>query len=492
MEGSCRQRDLEVGFCNVSPLDELWELEFDEINQANETPSEVDSATNIRTLGCMAKLAGPSRVSARFGGAMCGHSIISASRFGPAFLALWLVCPAAAQVDQERAEAYFKEAAALCEHDGGRLWGVSLYGPMVFADARTRTLATNEPRPTEEQPRSLGFANSPMEWGGTRWTAFIWDFTTSLPDARTRNMFLLHELFHRIQPELGLVTLKGQNAHLDNIEGRIWLRLEWRALAQALGQSGEDRRRAVSDAAAFRMARRSQFAGSAENERREEITEGLAQYTGTVAATASRAEAVASAVEQLAAAEQHETFLQQAYTAGVAYGILLDDASPDWRRAVRGNSDLGEMLLAALSVTPATNAVEASRHYGGAELRTAEEIRAEQRTAWMRELRSRFVDGPVLVVPSGGGGSFNAVGATPIPGAGTVYVLPYHQKGAWGTLDATNGVLVGDDGTRRLPGPVRVDGATVTGEGWTVTVGTGWLVQSGTRSGDYQIVRDRQ
>src|SRR5262245_45428711 len=405
-------------------------------------------------------------------------------------LTLWLVNAAAAQVDQERAEAYFKEADAICQRDGGRLWGVSLCGPMVFADTRTRTLATNQPRPTEEQPRSLGFANSPMEWGGTRWAAFMWDFTTSLPDARTRDMFMLHELFHRIQPELGLVTISGQNAHLDTVEGRIWLRLEWRALARGLGQSGEDRKRAVSDATAFRLARRSQFANSAENERVEEIREGLAQYTGTVATAASQAEAVASALEQLAAAEQHETFLQQAYTTGLAYGILLDTASPDWRRRVRSDSDLGQMLIAALDVTPVANAVEASARYAGTELRAAEQTRAEQRMGRLRELRNRFVDGPVLVVPRGGGGTFNAVGATPIPGEGTVYVLPYRQKGEWGTLEAMNGVLVNDDGTRRLPGPVRIDGATLTGDGWTVTVATGWTLRAGPRSGDYQIIRD--
>jgi hypothetical protein len=406
-------------------------------------------------------------------------------------VALWSVDPVAAQVDQERAEAYFKEAAAICQRDGGQLWGVSLWGPMVFADARTRTLATNQPRPTEEQPRSLGFANAPIEWGGSRWTAFMWDFTTSL-DARTRGILMLHELFHRIQPELGLITPTGQNAHLDTVEGRVWLRLEWRALARALGQSGEDRQRAVSDAAAFRVARHAQFANAAENERVEEIREGLAQYTGTVATSESHAEAVVSGREQLAAAERHETFLQQAYTTGVAYGILLDTASPDWRHIVRSNSDLGQMLMAALDVTPAASAVEASARYGGAELRAAEQTRAEQRMARLRELQNRFVDGPVLVVPSGGGGTFNAVGATPIPGAGTVYVLPYRQSGGWGTLDATNGVLIGDDGTRRLPGPVRIDGANITGEGWTVTVATGWIVRSGPRSGDYQIIRDRR
>src|SRR5262245_61615029 len=92
------------------------------------------------------------------------HITTSARWFASISMALCLVSPAAAQVDQQRAEAYFKEAAAICQRDCGRLWGVTLCGPVVFADARTRTLATSQPRPTGEEPRSLGFANAPIEW----------------------------------------------------------------------------------------------------------------------------------------------------------------------------------------------------------------------------------------------------------------------------------------------------------------------------------------
>ena len=150
------------------------------------------------------------------------------------------------------------------------------------------------------------------------------------------------------------------------------------------------------------------------------------------------------------------------------------------------------MLMVALDITPVADASQASARYGGAEVRAAEQTRVEERMALLLELRNRFVDGPGLLVPSGGSGTFNAVGATPIPGAGTVFVLPYQQRGDWGTLEATRGVLVNEDGTRRLPGPVHIDGANITGDGWTVTVARGWTVRPGPRSGDYQLSRDSQ
>ena len=82
--------------------------------------------------------------------------------------------PAVAQVDQPRAQEYFKETQALCERDGGRLWGVSLCGPMVIADAATGTIATSQPAPTADRPRELGYVNAPVQWGGITWSAYTW------------------------------------------------------------------------------------------------------------------------------------------------------------------------------------------------------------------------------------------------------------------------------------------------------------------------------
>src|SRR5262245_53600941 len=102
--------------------------------------------------------------------------------------------PAAAQVDQQRAQEFFKEAQALCERDGGRLWGVSICAPMVIGDARTQTFATSQPPPDAPRPKIIGLLNGPIQWGNRKRAAVSWDTIANWP-ARTRAELLLHESF---------------------------------------------------------------------------------------------------------------------------------------------------------------------------------------------------------------------------------------------------------------------------------------------------------
>ncbi|HEY6110451.1 MAG TPA: hypothetical protein VIV56_16235 [Gemmatimonadales bacterium] len=398
--------------------------------------------------------------------------------------------PASAQVDQQRAQEFFKEAQTLCERDGGRLWGVSICAPMVIADRRTQTIATSQAAPEGAQPRLLGLVNAPMKWGNATWGAYMWDDVANATP-RHRMEILLHELFHGVQPQLGLMAPAQATEHLDAADGRYWLRLEWRALARALRESGEPRNLAVRDALAFRQARRLLYPASAEDERAQEITEGLAAYTGTVLAAQSAADAIADVLDLLANAEAEESFVRTfAYKSGPAYGLLLDASSPGWTRRVRGTDDLGTLLMRALAVEPGTDVTASANRYGGAEVRASEEQREQDRQERLAELRRRFVDGPVLRIPGGGSGMSNSLGAVVIHGVGTVYFGPFRASGIWGTLEAEQGVLVASDGSfRRVPAPVRRDDGTFGGDGWTFKPGAGWVVREGARHGDYEVVR---
>jgi len=398
--------------------------------------------------------------------------------------------PALAQVDQQRAQEYFKEAQALCERDGGRLWGVSICGPMVIADRRTQTFATSQPAPEGARPQLLGLVNAPIAWGGATWGAYVWDDVVNATP-RHRMEILLHELFHGVQPRLGLMAPALATEHLDAADGRYWLRLEWRALARALRESGEEGNLAVRDALAFRQARRMLYPARVEDERAQEITEGLAAYTGTVLAAQSATDAIAGALELLANAEAEESFVRTfAYKSGPAYGLLLDAASAGWTHRVRGTDDLGALLIGALAVQPAADATAAALRYGGAEIRASEQRREQQRQERLAELRRRFVDGPVLRIPGGGSGMSNSRGAVVIPDVGTVYFGPFRASGGWGTLEAEKGVLVASDGSsRRLAAPGRPDGGVIAGDGWTFKAAPGWVVREGARQGDYEVVR---
>jgi hypothetical protein len=396
------------------------------------------------------------------------------------------------QVQPQLAQRWFEEATKLCERDAGRLWGVSLCGPMVIVDTATGTRATSQPEPEGPPPRFSGSADGPVTWGGTRWFAFPLYMLAGDADARQQNM--LHGLFHRIQPELEFWhgNSDGFNEHLDTLEGRVWIRLEWRALRRAVESSGSDRAEAIADALAFRRERRRLFPGAADNERRDEIREGLASYTGIAAWANSPADARRAAASALAGGESQSSLVGNFEAAsGPGYGVLLDDLLPGWRRQLRSASDLGDLLASANNRPLTADLAVAAARYDGAALRTAEETRDRAQQVRVAALRRRFIDGPVLTMPGRGSGTSDTTGSVGIPGAGTVYFREFTLSAQWGRFKATNGVLRSADGsTLSVPVAGPMEGTTLQGDGWSATLNSGWVVRPAARPGSFVIVRE--
>ncbi len=89
------------------------------------------------------------------------------------------------QMDRAAAAQYFQEAENLSERDGGVLWGIPLYGPMLLVHPETREIVANQGDPagvlkqagriwTGILPDSENVANTAMDWGGCRWTMLLW------------------------------------------------------------------------------------------------------------------------------------------------------------------------------------------------------------------------------------------------------------------------------------------------------------------------------
>jgi hypothetical protein len=410
-------------------------------------------------------------------------------------------------IDPAAARRCFAEAAALSKADGGRLWGRTLYGPMLFVDPSTRAVVANERDAAGtlrerdglwlgKLPADQPVANTAFTWDGKRWTMVMWP----VPDDRyARGRLLMHELFHRIQDDLGLPAADADNGHLDRRDGRVWLRLEWRALAEALLRPGQ-RGRAVEDALVFRAYRRSLFPRAAGAERALELNEGLAEYTGLCASGLPADVLADRAAVTLATHEQDLTFVRTfAYASGPAYGLLLDAAGVGWRGGLSRRSDLGDLLAAALSVKVPRDdlAGEARRRadrYDDGRVLAGEARREELSRRQQAEFRDRFVRGPILELPASGTVrySFNPNEVEALADVGTVY-LTARVSDAWGTLTVTSGgaLMERDAAGRvkcfRVAAPADAAARPLKGSGWTLELRDGWGLRPGTRRGDWEV-----
>ena len=422
-----------------------------------------------------------------------------------ALAAALATAPAFAAVDPVRAQALFREAAQLCGHDGGALWHHSLCGPILLVDWTDGTAVANQPDAggalkaagpvfAGKLPEDIVIANTPIEWSGKRWTELIWP----LPDdVAHRHVTLSHELFHRAQLELGMVQHDGGNLHLDTLEGRILLQLEWHALARALtAPDAAARRDAISDALLFRHERYRLFPDARAEESALELNEGVAEYTGVRVGLPTPAERTAFALRDLETFIVVPTFVRSfAYATGPSWGLLLDQADPAWRDKLAAAmkdgdpSSLDQMLQAALKLPePSAATVKAREADYDDTLRPRELARDQVKQAHVAELKARLVDGPVLRLPLAGHHAsyqFNPTTLEALGASGVVY--PTMKLSAdWGVLSVEQGALL--DKQMSVAAVAAGDSADhAQGPGWHLTLNKGWSVAPGERAGDFVV-----
>lgn len=413
----------------------------------------------------------------------------------------------APELTPQAAKALFDQAGQQCQADAGKLWSKSLCGPIMFVEPKTRwVVASQADAEGQLKPRDGVFvgtlppdqtiANTSVEWAGVRWVQMQWPMPGSEVEQR---VLIAHESFHRLQPEIGLAG-KGEaaNAHLDTLQGRYLMQLEWRALEAALKASNDGARKtAARDALLFRRARDAKFPEAHGAETALERNEGLAEYTGVTLGSRSPAERTELALKDITFHVADPSFVRSfAYATGPSYGILLDTYAPQWRTAIRANAALApaDLLAKALGVgkqTPTDAQVTArAKAYDGAALLASETVRAEERAKREAVYRKALVDGPVLILPLPtpkimfDPRTLFAMGDT-----GTVYPTA-KVLDVWGSLDVRQDMLLAKDWSHvvvALGDAHEGQTGNVRMQGWTLQLGEGWTLVPGDRPGDLTV-----
>jgi hypothetical protein len=416
-------------------------------------------------------------------------------------LAALVSLPTLAAIDPGGAAKIFGEAHAICTRDGGALWGHSLCGPMLLVDPDDRTVIANQADDngalTSSGPFFIGVmpaseivANTSIEWSGKRWTEILWP----LPDdTAKRHVMIAHELFHRIQPELGVTLHEGDNRHLDTLEGRYLLQLEWRALAKALrATAAASRRTAIADALLFRRERYRLFPSAAAGEGALEANEGVAEYTGVRLGLNTPEARIDYAVSDLAAFVHAPSFVRSfAYATGPAYGLLLDQADPAWRRKLASNQRFDQLLASALQLPPPAFATLAAREkiYDDGTLRVHEVQHDKAKQSQLAVLKATLVDGAVLLLPlKHSNFQFNPQTLQPLGTYGMIFPT-LRLVDDWGVLEVDHGALVNQDAGVVAVSAKGIAPSHQKGDGWTLTLKPGWAIVPGVRKGDLSAKR---
>lgn len=385
------------------------------------------------------------------------------------------------------AAAAIAEYRVLCQRDHARLWGQSLCGPIMLVERDTRTLSVDRDVPGQglqrrrgvfvgQLPAHIGIANTATEWAGQRWTML----QLPLPqDRQARAELLMHEAFHRIQPARLPPPVAPLPEHLDQFDGRVGLRLEWRALAQALRSRSAQRQAAIADALAFRAWRRQRFQDAAVRENALEINEGLAEYTGRRLGDAG--DPAVSVIATLEDYDHRRGYVRSfAYASGPAYGLLLDALAPAWRQGLRPDSDLGTLLQHAAGDPPLPDPAVAGQRYGEEAIRREETTIREAHDQQAAQWRAQLVDGPLLRLPLVHMSiEFDPRTVFPLPPQGTVYPHAIIRDD-WGTLTVERGVLLaGDWKSATVAGPASAVDGRNQGPGWTLELAADWVLADG-------------
>jgi len=411
--------------------------------------------------------------------------------------------PAVAAPDRAAVTQLFADADRECKRDHGALWGVSLCGPIFVVDYTDQKVLANRADAGGVLkrdgalwggvlPDSVIIANTPTDWSGTHWTQIV---VPVLDEAEHRQVMIAHELFHRIQPGLGLTRPETSNKHLDTLEGRYFMQLEWRALARALqAKTKVEQRAALADAIGFRRWRYRLFPGAAADEAALEVQEGVPEYTGVRLGLPTHKAQIAYAVRDTSAFVDAPSFVRSfAYAIGPAYGLMLDEADPAWRHKLNSGRRLDELLADALKLDPTAGDAVAVRAklYDDGTLRAHEEQRDRERQARLAAFKARLVDGAVLVLPvKHGNYQFNPQTLVPLEGYGTIYPT-MRLTDDWGALEIDHGgCLIRNAEKQATVSAEGVDKAGLSGDGWKLTLNTGWTVKPGARPGDLAVARD--
>ncbi|AZB20003.1 hypothetical protein EG352_20740 [Chryseobacterium indologenes] len=407
------------------------------------------------------------------------------------------------RISHDSISVFFNELKTASQKSAS-LWNEALYGPVLFIDPKTRDIFANEKDAegllqlnadvyTGILPVNINIANTAINWKGKRWAMIM----LPLPENKQKRIGLLaHESFHRIQPLLGFELNNTENNHLDQRDGRMYLRLELEALKKAIQSvSDNELKEHLTRALSFRKYRHNLYDGSALSENLLELNEGMAEFTGVIVSNRNKRETAKFLTDGINGFFNNPTFVRSfAYHTIPVYGYLLYDKDKNWNKNITAKTDLTDYFVKAFKISISSdleNAVKKeSLLYNGSSIAKDEGIREEKKKKRIAEYKSQFIEQPHFEIKfEKMNVSFDPRNIIPVEDKGTVYpVIRVTDK--WGVLTVEKGALMSPNWDKiSITNPKQAEDKKISGEGWTLDLADGYMIKKDEVTGNQTLVK---
>jgi len=392
--------------------------------------------------------------------------------------------------DYKQASKAFAELKDALISEDGKLWNYKLDGPLLLINSETRLIIANEPDTKGELvkfkdfyvgnfPENMNIANSAIDWNGKRWTMVMLPLPYSKED---RVSLLIHESFHRIQPEIGFNSIKGSESnHLDTKDGRIFLKLEMEALKAAL--SSENPKNHIQNALLFRQYRYQLFPNAKQSENYLEIFEGLAEYTGSILSGRSINDLQKYYGNRIDEFYSMPTFVRSfAYYTIPVYGFFMQQSDKTWNQKININSNLTDFILEYFKVKNMNptkeEIVQLGKLYNMDEITSFEQDRETRQLKQINKYRATFLGDSIIKIKlENMSFGYNPCNLVPLDTFGMVYPN-IRVTDNWGILEVDScGALLTDWKYITISYPETITDNLISGKGWKLKLNDSWKLE---------------
>jgi hypothetical protein len=383
------------------------------------------------------------------------------------------------------------EIQQITQKDNSSFWNIPYETPLLFVNPENRqTYAFDigtEPYKIRLDDNIL-IANTAIKWKEKLWAMV----QIPLPENPfAYEILILHEMFHALQPQLGFGGIyENPCTHLEQKEARILLRLELKALSEALVigisyNSIDSILFHLTNALTFRNIRYNLYPEAKEKENNLELNEGIAEYTAFMMLqnySENKQKFLASYFHNCVSKFlEHDSYVRSfAYETIPIYGYLMQYFLPNWHQKINTHTNLTDFFIKEANIKCHEGWEHLIPLYDNniQVIIKQEDERVEQLSDLENKVLKKFKGANHVEIPLFQFSySFDPMNVIVLESIGEFHLNAIFTDN-WGKLEVSKGLILDKENMKIFLSPATQikKNKKITGDGWKLILNKGWRI----------------